>query len=92
MVIISLSGLFFSITFPTTVLSISKVFDKHVAYITGIVITAASLVGMILNKAIGLLNESIGPDKAFYIIPASAILSAILMFYLYVNTKKKLVK
>jgi hypothetical protein len=47
---------------------------------------------MILNKAIGLLNESIGPDKAFYIIPASAILSAVLMFYLYVNTKKKLVK
>ncbi|MGG5460077.1 MFS transporter [Clostridium sp. B9] len=92
MVVISLSGLFFSITFPTTVLSISKVFDKHVAYITGIVITAASLVGMILNKAIGMLNESIGPDKAFYIIPASAILSAALMFYLYVNTKKKLVK
>lgn len=90
MVIISLSGLFFSITFPTTVLSISKVFDKHIAYITGIVITAASLVGMILNKAIGILNGSIGVDKAFYIIPASAILSAALMFYLYVNTKNKL--
>lgn len=52
MVIISVSGLFFSITFPTTVLTISKVFDKNVAYITGIVITSASLVGMILNKAI----------------------------------------
>ncbi|MDM0473119.1 MFS transporter [Clostridium perfringens] len=92
MVIISVSGLFFSITFPTTVLTISKVFDKNVAYITGIVITSASLVGMILNKAIGLLNESVGPDKAFYIIPASAILSAVLMFYLYLNTKKRLVK
>ena len=91
MIVISLSGLFFSITFPTTVLSISKVFDKHVAYITGIVITAASLVGMILNKVIGILNGSIGVDKAFYIIPASAILSAALMFYLYVNTKNKLV-
>lgn len=91
MFMISISGLFFSITFPTTVLTMSKVFKEKSAYITGIILTAVSFISMIMNKLIGLLSEVIGTNKAFFIIPISGILSAILMLYLFKSTKAKLV-
>lgn len=90
MIIVALSGLFFSITFPTTVLTMSKVFSEKSAYITGVILTATSFVGMIMSKIIGILNEHIGPDKAFFIIPISVIISAILMMFLYKYTEDKL--
>lgn len=90
MIIVALSGLFFAITFPTAVLTMSKVFKEKSAYITGVLITSASFVGMVMNKVIGILNEVVGPNKAFFIIPISVVGSAVFMIYLYKNTKGKL--
>lgn len=92
MVIISIAGLFFSITFPTIVLSISKVFIEKSAYITGTIVTAASFIGMILNWTMGFLNDKIGAEKAFFLVPLSSFMCFLFMVYLYFNTKDNLIK
>jgi len=88
MVIISISGLFFSITFPTLILSISKVFKQNTSYITGIVITAGSLMSMLVNLLIGVMNDLIGVYKTYYLIPICLGLCAIFVFIIYNNTMR----
>jgi len=89
-VIIAASGLFFSITFPTIVLTISRVFKKHSAYITGIVVTAASTISMLINLLIGWLNDLIGVYITYYTIPISLFISCIFIYLIYVNTRETL--
>lgn len=92
LMVISISGLFFAITFPTTILTISKVFKGNGVYITGIIVTANSFIIMILNKIMGILSDYIGAKESFYMIPITIVLSAILMFILYSKTKDILIK
>lgn len=87
-VIISISGIFFAIIFPTMVLSINQVFKKSTAYVTGLIITAASFMSMVINILIGILNDSIGTYKTYYIIPLSLTLSVLFTYLIYINTKK----
>lgn len=88
LVIIALSGLFFSITFPTLILSINKVFKENVSYIIGIVATAGSFGGMIINLLIGTLNDYIGVYKTYYIIPVCLVVSVIFIYLIYRNTRE----
>ncbi|MGH4122267.1 MAG: MFS transporter [Clostridium sp.] len=87
LIIISVSGLFFAITFPTLVLTISKVFKQNTAYITGVIVTLTSSVNMLLNLVIGKLNDRVGTYFAFYMIPISLIISIIFIYLIYINTK-----
>lgn len=87
LIIISVSGLFFAVTFPTLVLTISMVFKQNTSYITGVIVTLASSVNMLLNLVIGKLNDKIGTYFAFYMIPISLIASIIFIYLIYINTK-----
>jgi fucose permease len=88
LIIISISGFFFAIAFPTIVLTISKVFKQNISYITGLIVTLTSLVNMLLNLAIGKLNDVIGTYFAFYMIPISLIISIIFIYLIYINATK----
>ena len=87
LIIVSISGFFFAVTFPTLVLTISKVFKQNTAYITGVIVTLTSSVNMLLNLIIGKLNDKIGTYFAFYMIPISLIISIIFIYLIYINTK-----
>ena len=87
LVIISISGLFFAVTFPTIVVTISKVFKENGAYATGIIVTISSTTNMVLNMVIGFLNDNIGVYKAFYLIPISLVVSILFVFAIYKNVK-----
>ncbi|MGV8983942.1 MFS transporter [Clostridium sp.] len=87
LIIISVSGFFFAVTFPTVVLTISKVFKQNTSYITGVIVTLTSSVNMLLNLVIGKLNDKIGTYLAFYMIPVSLIISIIFIYLIYINTK-----
>ncbi|MGK0468543.1 MAG: fucose permease [Clostridium sp.] len=87
LIVISISGFFFAITFPTLVLTISKVFYENTSYITGVIVTLTSLVNMLLNLVIGKLNDKIGTYFAFYMIPISLVISIIFIYLIYINTK-----
>jgi fucose permease len=85
MIVISIAGFFFAVTFPTLVLTISKVFKGNVAYATGVIVTASSTTNMVLNMLMGFLNDKIGEYRAFYLIPISLALSIIFIFAIYRN-------
>lgn len=89
LIVISTSGFFFAVTFPTLVLTISKVFKQNTSYITGVIVTLTSSVNMILNLIIGRLNDKIGTYFAFYMIPISLVISIIFIYLIYINTKNE---
>ncbi|WMJ80027.1 MFS transporter [Clostridium sp. MB40-C1] len=86
-IIISLSGTFFGIIFPTTILTLSKVFKDNISFITGLIITVASGTGMFMNILIGSLSDSISVYKAYYVIPICLFICVIFTYLIYVNTK-----
>lgn len=85
MVLLCISGLFFSIAYPTIVTTISKVFRKNSAYISGVILTMASTISMILNFIIGRLNDVIGTERAFYLIPVSLVISVSFILFIYIS-------
>jgi fucose permease len=87
LIIISASGLFFAVTFPTMVVTISKVFKEHSSYATGIIVTASSATNMVLNMAMGYLNDRIGIYRSFYLIPAGLAVSILFVFAIYKNVR-----
>jgi fucose permease len=87
LIIISMSGLFFSVTFPTVLVTISKVFKSNGAYATGIIVTASSSLNMVLNMLMGYLNDNIGIYSSFYLIPVGLVVSFIFIFAIYRNVR-----
>lgn len=77
--LISLSGLFFAITFPTFLIVSQKTFTANPTHATGIITTSASAIAMVVGYILGVLNDFIGPATAIYIIPISMICCIILM-------------
>ncbi|MFD3155292.1 MFS transporter [Haloimpatiens sp. FM7330] len=89
--LISSSGLFFAITFPTIVLTVSKVFKERISFITGIIVTSGCAINMVMNFVMGKLNDEIGYGLAFYQIPICLLISIIFTMIIYMKTKHKLV-
>lgn len=83
LVLICVTGLFFAITYPTVVTTISKVFKENTSYITGVILTGASSISMILNLLMGRLNDVIGTTMTFYLIPTSLTVSMIFVIIIY---------
>ncbi|MBC2581191.1 sugar MFS transporter [Clostridium sp. DJ247] len=87
--LISLSGLFFAITFPTIILTINKVFKENTSYITGTIITFASVLSTLINLFIGYLNNYIGIKNAFYTVPVCLLVSLIFVTIIHKNINDK---
>lgn len=77
--LMSLSGLFFAITFPTFITVVQKIFINNATFATSIVSMSASAISMIVGYIIGALNDKIGPAITIYIIPLSLLICIILM-------------
>lgn len=97
-IFISISGLFFAITFPTMIICVSKIFKELGTYATGVVVTASSSINMILNMVISVLNEYMkkafhsevqGIYTAYYLIPLCLAISFAFTAYLFIKEGKK---
>lgn len=84
--LISISGLFFAITFPTFLVVVQKTFVNNATYATGIVSMSASAISMVVGYLIGVVNDILGPYVSIFLIPFSLILSILLM----IGIKKRL--
>lgn len=80
LILISIAGFFFSISYPTVILLVQRIFKKNGTRIVGIVTMTASSISMVAGYIIGYLNDIIGPDKTFYLIPLSLVVSIVLLF------------
>lgn len=83
LILVSVSGLFFSIVYPTLIVVISNIFKDKSASAIGMVVTCSSLVKMLLSFGFGKLNDVIGSYSAFYFIPLGLVIS--LIFITLVN-------
>ena len=88
-VLMSISGLFFSIVFPTTITMITKVFDKNTSYTMGVILTYVSAVNMSFNYIVGIFNDSIGIYPSFSLISIALLLSTLFYISIFVITKNK---
>lgn len=86
--LISFAGLFFSISYPTMVLSVSKVFRENSSYVIGIIITFSTITSMVLNLFISYLNVAIGAHNAYFMIPVSLSVSILFVYLLSRDTKE----
>jgi fucose permease len=77
--LMSLSGLFFAITYPTFITVVQKIFINNATFATSIVSMTASAISMVIGYIIGALNDKIGPALTIYIIPLSLLICIILM-------------
>lgn len=86
--LISIAGLFYSIVFPTYMVTISNVFKSRSSYATSIILTFSSLLNMLLNQLIGVAFDNFGYNPVIYLIPASALIAAILFVLISIEAKK----
>lgn len=68
LLIIALAGLFYSILYPTLMLSISDVFQESAAYAIGLILMSGTLIAMLVNLLMGIANDRLGVQPAFLII------------------------
>lgn len=87
LILISVSGLFFAIGFPTMLLVIQKTFADNATYIAGIATMSASMTSMLVGFAMGVLNDTIGPATTIYMIPGSLLISLGLAVVISVKIK-----
>jgi len=87
LILISVSGLFFAINFPTMLLVIQKTFSENGTYIAGIATMSASMTSMVVGYVMGVMNDTIGPALTIYMIPASLGISLGLAVVISVKIK-----
>jgi fucose permease len=86
----SAAGILQAIIYPTIILTIPKVFNKNSAKAMSIIIIGASLINNLSSYGLGVLNDTIGVTKAFYMLPIQLSVSALAAFLIYQDNKKKL--
>ena len=86
-IIISISGLFFSIVFPSIMSFVGNVFTERPAYATGIIFAFVSIGINGMNFIMGVLTDLIGAKTSIFLIPFSLLLS--IMFVLYIKSNDR---
>ncbi len=81
-ILISLSGFFFSIIYPTTFALLLKEFDKGASTVIGVVITISSATNMIGNAVIGQINDMFGVNAGFRLVALFLLITVALVLIL----------
>ncbi len=72
---IVVSGVFFSICYPTLILSLKDYFPNNLSSANGIVVFTASGINMLVSYLMGYIANDFGVAVAIWIIPSSLVLS-----------------
>lgn len=71
LMLISASGFFISISFPTFMVIINKIFNQNASFAIGLITTFSNILYVVLFNLSGVLNDLVGSYVAFYMAPAS---------------------
>ncbi len=85
LMVIAVSGLFFSLVFPTVTLYVSNLYPNHKAQAISLVSTVCNFLSLLSSFLIGFLNDWIGTGPAFWLIPICLVLSTML----FIGTTQK---
>lgn len=69
LILIGLSGLFYSVVYPTVVNMMNLEYKEHNGEISGLIISLSSLLGISFSLLLGFLSDHIGIVKSYLLIP-----------------------
>lgn len=84
-IVISASGLFYAIVFPSVMSLVSRVFKEKPGFATGFIITMVALVLNLMNLLMGILTDALGSQISIYLLPFSMVVS--MGFVTYIRKK-----
>jgi fucose permease len=84
--VISISGLFYSIVFPSTMSLVSKIFRERPGMATGFIMTMVAFILNSMNLIMGILMDQMGPRFAIMLLPVSMGISLGLMIFIRIRT------
>lgn len=73
LILISMSGFFISLTFPTFMVIINSAFRQNSSFAIGLIVTISNILYVVLFNITGVLNDLFGTYAAFYAAPISII-------------------
>lgn len=86
-ILIGVSGVFFSIVYPTAVTIANEVYDKEGPYFIGLSSTATALGVFAVNLVFGYLNDALGVIRTFYGVPACLVVST--AFFIWAAAERR---
>jgi fucose permease len=89
LIIFSVSGLFYSIIYPTIIVTIHKTFKEAASYATGLVLMCGTLIAMTVSMLIGVINDLVGVQYSFYSIAVCLLLTTLMTLFIKNNFSKK---
>ncbi len=87
LILVAVSGLFISITFPTMMVIISSAFKQNSSFAIGLIVTISNILYVVIFNITGALNDLLGTYAAFYAAPAS--IACCLITLIIINKKTK---
>lgn len=81
--LLSLAGLFYSIVFPTMVVTIASHFPRLRAQAVSLILTGTSALMMVYNQLMGLLADQLGYGVSIYLIPLATLIAIGLLYRLH---------
>lgn len=87
LMLLAVSGFFYSLIFPVTITTIGKVFKNKASYITGLILMCGTLIAMGVSMIIGVLNDFIGVYYSYYTIGICMILCTTFMCLIRKNVQ-----
>lgn len=87
--LISLGGLFYSIVFPTMVLTIAFHFPRSRAQAISLILTGTSALVMVYNQLMGILADQVGYRISIFLIPIGTLIAIGFLGWLAIKTKRQ---
>lgn len=88
LLVLSGSGFFFSLIFPTVTIYVADLYPRHKATVISLVSTVCNFLALVSSFAIGYLNDVVGTKMAFWLIPVCLIMGAFLFISLHKEAPK----
>jgi fucose permease len=82
LIIFSVSGLFFSVIYPTIITTIRGVFKKAASYATGLILMCGTLIAMVVSMVMGIANDIVGVYYSFYLIVMCLITTTLVTWFI----------
>ncbi len=82
LIVIAVSGAFFSICFPTVLLSLKHYYPNKLNRASGFILSISVGINVLSNYVMGYLSDELGVYKAMFLIPLSLLVSAVSLVYI----------
>lgn len=89
LIIFAIGDFAFSAIFPTIITTISLFFKDRASLATGLILMFGTLIAMVVSQLVGILNDAIGTQYAFYIVAISIMCCTFFSYLIGLKDKNK---